>query len=177
MPSSKLLLHAEELRARAEELLVQAETFHDPDSRQKMREVAAIYEKLAERLEQQGATRPLAGKRILIVEDERAIAENIAFEIAAQGGKVVGPVASADAALHTIATTRLDGAIVDIKLMGKMTFSVADVLADRHIPFLFVTGYSAQIVPPSHANVHRLQKPVTPFTVCRALEAAMFSPP
>jgi hypothetical protein len=41
-----------ELRARAEEMSARAETFHDPDTRQKMREVAANYLKLAQRVEQ-----------------------------------------------------------------------------------------------------------------------------
>ena len=42
----KLLLLARELRARAEEVLAQAETMKDADARQKMRAIAASYEKL-----------------------------------------------------------------------------------------------------------------------------------
>jgi hypothetical protein len=48
-----LLSLASDFRARAEEILTRAETMHDPDTRQKMREVAAGYEKLAQRVEQQ----------------------------------------------------------------------------------------------------------------------------
>ena len=182
MPDSKLLLHAAELRARAQEILDRAETFQDADARQTMRAVAADYEKMAQRLEHEadGADKPpamtLGGKRILIVEDERIIAENIAFEITSEGGEVVGPVATAHAALDAIETTQLDGATVDIKLRGQMTFSVPDVLAARYIPFLFVTAY-AQYVPSRHANVRRLQKPVTPFIIRRALEGAMSGAP
>ena len=43
---------ARELRARAEEVLAQAETMKDADARRKMREIAAGYERLARRLEQ-----------------------------------------------------------------------------------------------------------------------------
>jgi hypothetical protein len=39
--------------ARAEEILARAGIMHDPDTGQKMREVAAGYEKLARRVEQQ----------------------------------------------------------------------------------------------------------------------------
>ena len=53
MPHSKLLLRAEELRARAEEILAQADTFQDADSQQKMRDVAAVYEQLAQRIERE----------------------------------------------------------------------------------------------------------------------------
>jgi hypothetical protein len=52
MPDFKPLALASELRARAEEGLARAETFRDAEARQKLREIAAGYEKLAQRLEQ-----------------------------------------------------------------------------------------------------------------------------
>src|SRR5215470_11845640 len=114
----------------------------------------------------------LAGRRVLIVEDDSAIAENLAFEIAAEGGKVVGPVATVKAGLEAIANSGLDGAILDLNLIGEMAFPVADALATRHIPFVIMTGFDARaVVPARHANVSFLQKPVTPYTVCRELEA------
>ena len=51
MPDANLLSLARDFRARAEEILARAETMHDADTRQKMREVAAGYEKLAHRVE------------------------------------------------------------------------------------------------------------------------------
>jgi hypothetical protein len=36
-----------------------------------------------------------------------------------------------------------------------------------------MTGYGAADVPARHANVSRVEKPVTPGIVCRALEAAI----
>jgi signal transduction histidine kinase len=114
----------------------------------------------------------LAGRRVLIVEDERAIAENLSFEIAAEGGKVVGPLATVNAALDVIANTVLDGAVLDLNLTGEMAFPVADALAARHIPFVIMTGFNARaVVPARHAGVSCLQKPVTPYIICRELEA------
>ena len=52
MPDGRSLLLASDLRARAEEILARAETFHDPDARQMLQKTAASYVKLAERLEQ-----------------------------------------------------------------------------------------------------------------------------
>jgi hypothetical protein len=52
MPGDNLLLLARDLQARAEEILTRAETMNDADARQKMREIAANYEKLAQRIEQ-----------------------------------------------------------------------------------------------------------------------------
>jgi hypothetical protein len=40
-------------RARAQELLAEAETMHDAEARQTMREIAAKYERLAQQIEQQ----------------------------------------------------------------------------------------------------------------------------
>jgi hypothetical protein len=74
-----------------------------------------------------------------------------------------------------IASKDLDGAIVDINLNGKAAFPVADALAERHIPFVFATGYLvAGYIPARHANVRRLEKPTAPSIICRALEEAIF---
>jgi hypothetical protein len=55
MPDLKLLALAKQLQDRAEEALVRAETFHDPDCKRLMRQIAATYEELAERLKKEGA--------------------------------------------------------------------------------------------------------------------------
>jgi CheY-like chemotaxis protein len=85
----------------------------------------------------------LAGKRVLIAEDHSIIAMDLAHELASGGAIVIGPVATAADALDAIASTNLDGGILDIKLSDRLAFPVADALADRHIPFVFATGYSS----------------------------------
>jgi hypothetical protein len=52
MPDEDFLARARDLRARAEELFTRAVTMNDADARQKMREIAASYDKLAQRIEQ-----------------------------------------------------------------------------------------------------------------------------
>jgi CheY-like chemotaxis protein len=118
----------------------------------------------------------LAGKCVLVVEDHVIIAMDLAHELASEGAKVVGPVGTAAAALDVISSTGLDGGILDIKLSDRSAFSVADALADRHIPFVFATGYDVG-VPARHANVRRFDKPVRASVVCRALETAMSTAP
>jgi hypothetical protein len=51
-PDAKLRLLADRWRARAKEILLQAATMNDADARQKMLDVAASYERLAQRVEQ-----------------------------------------------------------------------------------------------------------------------------
>src|SRR5258708_34173804 len=119
-------------------------------------------------------THHLAGKRVLIVEDDNILAITLAEEFAAEGAKVIGPAATVTDALDVIERTDLDGAIVDINLRGKAAFPVADALADRHIPFVFATGY---LVPghihSRHADVRRFVKPAAPGVICHALQAPM----
>jgi hypothetical protein len=51
MPDLKLLAIVQELRDCAEEALVKAETFRDPETKRLMRQIAATYEEVAGRLE------------------------------------------------------------------------------------------------------------------------------
>jgi hypothetical protein len=52
-PDAELALLVSRWRVRAQEILAQAETMSDTDARQTMKEIAAGYERLAERVEQQ----------------------------------------------------------------------------------------------------------------------------
>ena len=122
-------------------------------------------------------THQLAGKRVLIVEDNTIIAMSLADELAAVGANVVDWVGTVSAALDVIASTYLDGAILDLDLRGKTAFPVADALADRHIPFVFATGEDANEIPARYANVPRLEKPTASGVVCRTLEGAMSGTP
>jgi DNA-binding LytR/AlgR family response regulator len=118
--------------------------------------------------------RGLAGKRVLIVEDEYIVALNIATEATARGAVVIGPVGTVDDALEAIKNTDVDGAILDINLRRRESFPVADALADRRVPFVFATGYDiAHPIPARHANAARLEKPPPPGVLCCALERAM----
>jgi hypothetical protein len=51
MPDEKLLSLDRNLRARAQEVLAQAEIMENAEAQQTMREIAASYERLARRLE------------------------------------------------------------------------------------------------------------------------------
>jgi DNA-binding response OmpR family regulator len=118
-------------------------------------------------------TQRLAGKRILIVEDEHLFADYLVDAMTAEGAEVIQTAATVDAALDIIENTFLDGVTLDLKLKGEMTLPVADTLAARNIPFIFLTGYGAADVPARHAKVTRVEKPVAPGAVCRALGVAI----
>lgn len=116
-----------------------------------------------------GAT-PLAGRRVLLVEDEFFLADDLARALAAQGAAVIGPAATTDDALDLIERDgRLDGAVLDLNPHGEMAFPVADALLARGVPFVFATGYDAASIPARYAGVTRCEKPVSPAAITRAL--------
>ena len=102
---------------------------------------------------------PLEGRKILIVEDEAPIALSLAAAVAHAGGIAVGPVATVAAAFALMADHTLDGALLDIRLRGETSFSLADVLAVLGIPFVFVSGLSSALMPYPHRDRPLFDKP------------------
>ena len=107
--------------------------------------------------------RPLAGRRILVVEDDYLIAETLAEVLAAAGAVVAGPVGTADEAHAALAEqgSALDAAVLDIDLHGEKSYAVADAMIRRGIPFVLTTGYDANAVDPAYRHLPRCEKPVT----------------
>jgi CheY-like chemotaxis protein len=108
--------------------------------------------------------------RILVVEDEYFIADDMAKALEKLGAEVVGPVPRRDKALALLSSDeKIDAAILDINLQGEEAFPVADALVERRIPFVFTTGYAPSSVPPAYGQIPRWEKPFNPDTLARAL--------
>jgi len=85
---------------------------------------------------------PIDGKRsCLIVEDETLIAMLIEEAITEMGLSLLGPVSRVSRALDLLKTNTPACAVLDINVAGEPVHPVAQLLAERHIPFLFVSGY------------------------------------
>lgn len=83
----------------------------------------------------------LAGKRILVVEDEFLVAAMIEDALCELEAVVVGPAATLAQGLRLAQEEPLDAAILDVNLNGERSDAIADVLAARNIPFVRATGY------------------------------------
>ena len=83
----------------------------------------------------------LAGKRILIVEDEFLIGAMVMEMLSAVGAVIVGPATSASAGMALARSAELDAAILDVNLRGERSDQVAAELQRRNIPYLLATGY------------------------------------
>ena len=81
----------------------------------------------------------LKGLSILVVEDEAIFATESACAIVAAGGTVVGPAYSLSEAFAMIDGAALDGALLDLNLRSEKVFSLADELADRGVPIVFLS--------------------------------------
>jgi DNA-binding response OmpR family regulator len=114
-------------------------------------------------------TGTLAGKRILVVEDEYFIASDLRKALDAQGAQVVGPVANLNAGLE-LAELAVDAAVLDVNLEEDRSFPIADRLQSRSIPFLFLTGYDCWALPDQYQQAARLAKPFAPSSVVAMLE-------
>lgn len=98
---------------------------------------------------------------VLVVEDDRLAADDLAEALREAGARVIGLAPSVEAALALIARAEhLTGATLDLELRGEAVFPVADELARRGVPFLFVTGHEAAAIPERFAHVTCCEKPV-----------------
>jgi PAS domain S-box-containing protein len=107
-----------------------------------------------------GPTFPIAASRVLLVEDEALIAMMMVDALQDLGLEVVGPFRTVPQALAAARNERLDGAILDVNVAGQQVYPVADLLAARRIPFVFLTGYSIGGIDRRYADVPVLEKPV-----------------
>lgn len=111
----------------------------------------------------------LNGLKILLVEDEAMIAMLVEDMLIDSGATVVGPAGGVKAALAVISDQEIDGALLDVNLGGEQSFEVADALASRRIPFVFVTGYGGQGLRDRYPDAPTLQKPFVTSDLERAL--------
>lgn len=99
------------------------------------------------------------GIKVLLVEDEGAIAMLIEEMLEDLGCTVVASVAQLAKALQAANVVDVDVAILDVNLAGERVFPAARILRARNIPFLFSTGYGASGVPGEFADCPVLHKP------------------
>lgn len=83
----------------------------------------------------------LAGRRILVVEDEMLVLMNVVTVLEELGCSVICTAASVTQALLLLAEHEFDAAVLDVNLRGELSYPVADALRQRGIPFAFSTGY------------------------------------
>lgn len=114
--------------------------------------------------------RTLRDCRILVVEDEFLLADDLHVGLTNADAVVLGPVGTIEDALEMVwSDQRIDGAILDVNLGGEPAYAVADLLIERGVPLLFTTGYDGMSLPARFATVARCQKPTTIRLITEAI--------
>jgi DNA-binding NtrC family response regulator len=97
---------------------------------------------------------------VLIVEDDPIIALDFEDTILGFGVKTVRTAANVARALEMIAARAPDFALLDVGLVREKSFAIAERLDELKIPFVFVTGYGADVrLPAAFTDKARLPKP------------------
>jgi CheY-like chemotaxis protein len=100
------------------------------------------------------------GVRLLIVEDEYFLAQDLADHFQSLGVKVLGPAGTVADALSLLRSHEVEGAVLDVNLRGERVYPVADVLLQKDVPFVFASGYGGELEPDVYTGVPRCIKPV-----------------
>ncbi len=115
----------------------------------------------------------LAGKRVLVIEDESLLTMMLEDYLEDFGCEVAGTAARLNNALEKAAALSFDVAILDVNLHGEQTFPVAAALSTRNIPFVFATGYGTAGLPSELKFIPVLQKPFQQADLEKALLTAI----
>ena len=92
---------------------------------------------------------PLAGKRVLVVEDTWVVAEALQSLLEETGLVVSGPSATVAEAERLTTEQIPQLAVVDVKLRGEMAFGLIDWLHDCGVSVVVVSGFIS--TPPAKA--------------------------
>jgi CheY-like chemotaxis protein len=118
----------------------------------------------------------LAGVRVLLVEDDGAVAYPIEAMLHESGCRVVGHATRLLEAFALLAMRAFDVALLDVRLGGELVFPFAEELARRGRPFVLSTASGKWIIPEALRDRPLLLKPynITDLEVAlrRALDDA-----
>ncbi len=123
-------------------------------------------------------TSDVSRPRILIVEDNYLVAEELRDVVRGCGYAVAGAAPSVESGLALIAEDTVDGAVLDIDLGGLPSFPMCRALTAKGVPFLFLSAYSANtVVPAEFSKALHLPKPIVAADLKSALQTLVGAPP
>jgi DNA-binding response OmpR family regulator len=119
---------------------------------------------------------PLAGLRVMVVEDELLVAMLIEDALADENCVLVGPFSSVGDALEAARREPLDLAVLDVNLRGEKVYPVAEALTRRGVPFLLLSGYGKDAAPAEHPEWPACSKPFSPDLLIEMLADRVTAP-
>jgi DNA-binding response OmpR family regulator len=110
------------------------------------------------------------GLKVLIVEDEAMITMLLEDMLTDLGHHVSGTSSRMSDAEVLVSKNEADLAILDVNLAGQETYSLAQTLAARGVPFIFATGYGTDGIRGDWPGVAWIQKPFQIRELAAAIE-------
>lgn len=116
----------------------------------------------------------LAGRRILVVEDEFLVAEYLSEILRTAGAQVLGPLGRVQETLDFVESNKdgVDAVVLDVNLHGQSSFPIADLLVRLGVRFVFTTGYDGGAIEPAYRGFPRCEKPFREEALLAALAPA-----
>lgn len=105
---------------------------------------------------------PLAGKKILVAEDNTLIAQDVAEMLGRAGAARVVCVSGCAQLAEAIGAEAFDGVVLDARLSDGMAGSAAEILEAHGLPAVVTTGYAAADLPRDLRDRPYLAKPFDP---------------
>lgn len=115
----------------------------------------------------------LKGAKVLILEDEYFLADDLARALRDAGAQPVGPVNTVQQAEELVASESPDAAILDLNLRGEMASDFVERLSTTDVRCVIVSGYAIDAFPELVCSAPRLEKPVSPAFVVDSLAAEL----
>lgn len=110
---------------------------------------------------------------VLIVEDDAHLSAALGLCVEEAGYEVAGLAHSVESALATLRCETVDAALLDINLQGELVYPVAHALAERGVPFVFVTARPASEIPEPYRQHPVISKPYYDAALCAALATVL----
>ena len=111
--------------------------------------------------------------RVLIVEDEPLVAEDLRIILLDAGFQISGVATRLSKALSMIETVACDAAIVDANLAGSSAGPAVAALVARGLPFIVLSGYTQVQLEREFSSGCFVQKPYRAIEVIDRLSAIL----
>lgn len=117
--------------------------------------------------------KPLADKKVLLVEDSMIISLDAEDALRSLGASEISVFSAATPALRYLDSAEVDFALLDFNLGVETSERIAACLADRGVPFIFATGYGEGVDNLAGVSVPIIAKPYGVQEIAGAFALAM----